>query len=277
MGISNENTEIPPKDKFNIQILVQKLLDKIRTNHPAIRILIVSWIKFLDSIPEIKLINRIFEFLPGLFNMLCDKTKDVNQTADQCLKIFLKEIEKIFENCDKETTNKIIEIIIDQCKNKPDTAVIVAFDWLITFLNKYNNLLNKISFKNIKYHTKIYKKSIVLNNTDKRISNMNMTSRSRIINSQEEDKDRRLIGGSVIDNKRNFKNKKSLKKNVLFRDTINIKIEGEVKSDDENLKNFKKINQDDDRLEDINEKEFKTISNTGKASLDNQLIKKESN
>jgi len=258
--------------------LVQKLLDKIRTNHPAIRILVVSWIKFLDSIPEIKLINRIFQFLPGLFDMLSDKTKDVNQTADQCLKIFLKEIEKFFDNCDKETTNKIIEIIIDQCKNKPDTTVDVAFDWLMNFLNKYNNLLNKISFKNIKYHTKLYKKIINVNSGDKRISNM--MSRSRIINPQDDDRERdnrRLGGTSLYDNKKNSQMKKVDKKSVIFRATdsidINTNKECEVRSDDENLKSSKKINEDEDKITEKNEKDFKTEFNSAKISLDNKHIK----
>ena len=139
---------------------MQKLLDKIRANHPAIRILIVSWITFLDSIPEIKLLDKIFDFLPGLFNMLCDKTKDVNQSADKCLKDFLFEIENVFEKLDKDTTNKIIEIIIDQCKSMQDAAKQIAFDWLLKFLKKYNSLLNTLSFKNIRYHNKYYKKLV---------------------------------------------------------------------------------------------------------------------
>jgi len=149
--------------------LLQKLLEKIRANHPAIRTLIVSWITFLDSIPQIKMINRIYDFLPGLFNMLCDKYKDVNQSADKCLKDFLFEIEEIFENLDKETTNKILEIIIEQCKTMQDASKLMAFDWLLKFLKKYNSLLNTLSFKNIRYHNKYYKKLV---NSKDRFSNI---------------------------------------------------------------------------------------------------------
>lgn len=113
--------------------------------------------------------NKIFDFLPGLFNMLCDKTKDVNQSADKCLKDFLFEIENVFEKLDKDTTNKILEIIIDHCKSTQDAAKQIGFDWLLKFLKKYNSLLNTLSFKNIRYHNKYYKKLV---NSKDRLSNV---------------------------------------------------------------------------------------------------------
>lgn len=170
---------------FNIDDLLQKLLDKIRANHPAIRILIVSWITFLDSIPEIKLMNKIFDFLPGLFNMLCDKTKDVNQSADKCLKDFLFEIENVFEKLDKETTNKILEIVIDQCKTMQDASKQIGFDWLLKFLKKYNSLLNTLSFKNIRYHNKYYKKLV---DSKDRLSNVVNRRGNIILNEDKVDK-----------------------------------------------------------------------------------------
>ena len=131
--------------------------------------MIVSWITFLDSIAEIRLINRVYEFLPGLFNMLCDKTKDVNQSADKCLKQFLSEIENQFEKLNIDTTNKILEIILDQTKSMQDMAKQSAFDWLIKFLKQYNLMLNNLSTKNIHFHNKYYKK---LNAKGGRLSNL---------------------------------------------------------------------------------------------------------
>jgi hypothetical protein len=261
----------------------------MRTNHPAIKILVVSWIKFLDSIPEIKLINRIFHFLPGLFDMLCDKTKDVNQASDTCLKMFLKEIEKLFENCDIETTNKIIEIIIDQCKNKPDTAIDVAFDWLINFLNKYSIILNKISYKNLKYYTKSYKRFNLINtfNPDgKKIGNLNMTNRSRIINSQDDFKDRKIgnlykgfqkvtiNGNSLCENNRKSSQRKKIlpeKKKILFSEKI--ETENEVKSDDEKLKSTKKLNEVSENLNENEKQQFKTEFKKEKDTFENKKRK----
>mgnify|MGYP000994950001 FL=1 len=46
-----------------------------------------------------------------------------------------------------------------------------------------------------------------------------------------------------------------------------------MRSDDENLKSSKKINEDEDKITEKNEKDFKTEFNSAKISLDNKHIK----
>lgn len=148
MNNSLQAIELINPEDFKLEDLFQKLFEKIRANHPAIRILIVSWITFLDTIPEIKIIKFLHELLPGLFNMLCDKTKDVNQSADKCLKHFLKEIDSQFEVLPStEVLYKILEIVIEQCKNTNEQARITAFDWLFMFITKYLNSLSNLPNK----------------------------------------------------------------------------------------------------------------------------------
>jgi hypothetical protein len=144
--------------EFNVQDLFQKMFEKIRANHPAIKILIVSWITFLDSIPEIKQISVLHELLPGLFNMLCDKTKDVNQSADKCLKHFLKEIDNQFDSIPEEVIKNVLEIIIEQCKNPQEQARVTAFEWVFMFLQKYLIILSSIYNRNFKIHSSYYVK-----------------------------------------------------------------------------------------------------------------------
>ncbi len=117
--------------------------------------------------------------------MLCDKIKDVNQSADKCLKDFLFEIDNVFEKLDKDTTNKILEIIIDQCKSTQDASKQIGFDWLLKFLKKYNSLLNTLSFKNIRYHNKYYKKLV---NSKDRLSNVVTVRRNINLNDSKIDK-----------------------------------------------------------------------------------------
>ncbi len=155
---------------FNVQYLFQKLFEKIRANHPSIKILIVSWITFLDSIPELKLINVFHELLPGLFNMICDKTKDVNQCADKCLKHFLKEIETNFEtlsNTNTEVIKKILEIIIEQCKTTLEGARVTAFEWILMFLRKYHLILTSVYNKSFNMNPNYYIKVKDYNKTGK--------------------------------------------------------------------------------------------------------------
>jgi hypothetical protein len=160
MNNSLQAIEFISTEDFKVEDLIGKLFEKIRANHPAIKILIVSWITFLDSIPELKLINHLHELLPGLFNMLCDKTRDVHISADKCLKHFLKEIDNQFENLsnDSNVINKLIEIIIEHCKSQNENAKIIAFEWLHTFLHKYIQTISNVYNKNFKIQTGYYMK-----------------------------------------------------------------------------------------------------------------------
>lgn len=103
--------------------------------------MIVSWIIFINSIPEIKIINVLHEFLPPLFNMLSDKQKEVNQSSEKCLKDLLKEIETFFDTFPYDVEVKILEILIDQCKSLQDQTKITAFEWIHLFLQKYKYYL----------------------------------------------------------------------------------------------------------------------------------------
>lgn len=147
--------------EFNTRDIILKILEKIRANHPSVKILIVTWITFLDSIPDVKIIDYVPEFLPGLFSMLCDKTKDVNQSSEKCIKHFKKEIGEnfiFFFNNHSEVLNKILEILIDQCRSSHDIARLTAFEWLNISLKSYHNLLCKHSDKSTKYQSSYFSK-----------------------------------------------------------------------------------------------------------------------
>ncbi len=45
------------------------------SKNSEIKVLIVSWIIFINSIPEVKIINVLHEFLPNLFSYLADQNK----------------------------------------------------------------------------------------------------------------------------------------------------------------------------------------------------------
>jgi len=56
---------LSPQD-FNLQEFFQKIIQKIGTNQVGVKIFIVSWITFMDTIPEIRIFNVLPDFLPGL-------------------------------------------------------------------------------------------------------------------------------------------------------------------------------------------------------------------
>lgn len=127
---------------FSIDFLIQKLS---RDNcHPAVQILIVSWITFIEAIPHLKIINYLTRIIPDLLNMLSDKIKDVYQCAEQCLRKISIGIEAHYEDiCQKhfDVLNIIVEQIIDYCKNNNEKVRTCAFEWLLMFLSKYKVII----------------------------------------------------------------------------------------------------------------------------------------
>ncbi len=115
----------------------QKIYEKITAKHPSVKILIVSWITFINSIPEIKIVNVLQDFLSALFNMLSEKQKEVNQSADKCLKDLLKELDGYFDSLSSDVEVKILEILINQCKSTHEGVLQTAFEWIYLFLCKY--------------------------------------------------------------------------------------------------------------------------------------------
>jgi hypothetical protein len=197
--------------------------------------------------------NKIFDFLPGLFNMLCDKTKDVNQSADKCLKDFLFELENVFEKFEDETTNKILEIIIDQCKTMPDSAKLIAFDWLLKFLKKYNTLLNTISLKNIRYQNKYYKKLV---NSKESFSNNIQLNKS--LNFNENKNEKKIFNKSFNDNMDDYNYLKSKclygfnneqKSTLIEKSSCQINASSGKSNTENDLSNFDRTNPIDERNE----------------------------
>jgi hypothetical protein len=152
-----QDNEIP--QELNLKEFFQKIYQKISAKHPFIKILIVSWIIFINSIPEIKILNVLHEFLPSLFVMLSEKQKDVSQSAEKCLKDLLKEVDQFFEQLTYEVEVKIVEILIDQCRSLQPQTKLTAFEWIFLFLGKYKYFL----IQN-KKNKSPYTKSVVINN-----------------------------------------------------------------------------------------------------------------
>ena len=128
--------------KFPIKYLLGKFGE---SNHPALKILIVSWIAFLESISDIKIINYMNKIIPELFKLLSFQTKDVFQSSEYCLKKILCDIESQYESlsCDyPEIINEILEVIIQNCTKDDDEIKLCAFEWLEMFLKKFQFILD---------------------------------------------------------------------------------------------------------------------------------------
>ena len=147
-NLSKNLNIIKDKSDENLKFPILYMLGKWGENgHPALKILIISWIAFLESISEIKMINYMHKIIPELFNLLCFKTKDVYQSSEFCLKKILCDIETQYDSlsCDYPSIiNEIIGNIIINCNKSEEKIKLVAFEWLEMFLKKFKSILDNL-------------------------------------------------------------------------------------------------------------------------------------
>ena len=134
--------------KFPIKYMIGKWGEN---KHPALKILIISWITFLESITEIKIINYMDKIVPELFNLLCFHTKDVYQSSEYCLKKILCDIESQYESlsCEyPEIINEILEAVTQNCNKLDEKIKICSFEWLEMILKKIKSILENLKCEN---------------------------------------------------------------------------------------------------------------------------------
>ena len=122
---------------------LQKLLHKLPTQNPIIKLFVISWINVIEKLTKSKLILLLPEILPKLFGMLDKKIKDVTESAENCL-ISLQDnfqlyYEEYFTN-HKELVEQILQFILTQCSSPKEEVRKAALNWINKLLEKFNNL-----------------------------------------------------------------------------------------------------------------------------------------
>ncbi|CAJ0912720.1 9449_t:CDS:2 [Entrophospora sp. SA101] len=93
-------TSIPQTTAFSLPKFIPLLSERIHVMDPFTRNFLVSWIKVLDSIPDLELVSFLPDFLNGLLQFLSDPNKDIRYATSNILANFLAEI------CDAATINE---------------------------------------------------------------------------------------------------------------------------------------------------------------------------
>ena len=143
--IEEENTD---NMKFPMKYLIKMWEESI---HPGLKVLIISWITFLESIPEIKLIDDMNLIINNLFNCLRSNIKDVKESSEHCLKKILWDLENQYEiliNDYPHILSEILDIIIRNCLKIEIDIKEKAFQWLLSFLKEFKLILMKKIFEN---------------------------------------------------------------------------------------------------------------------------------
>ncbi|KAI4209721.1 MAG: hypothetical protein LQ351_007375 [Letrouitia transgressa] len=80
---------------FSLANFIPLLEERIHVMNPFTRTFLVSWVKLLDTIPDLELVTYLPAFLGGLFGFLSDSNRDVCIATQGVLEGFLNEIKKI--------------------------------------------------------------------------------------------------------------------------------------------------------------------------------------
>lgn len=197
------------KKKSNFDFPIDYLTQKLKEiNHPAIKILIISWITFIISIPETNLISNYNKIIPKLFDLLTDQVKDVYQCSEQCLKKIYICIDIHFEEMSilyPKIMNELFEILIEICRSTYDNVKICAFEWLNLFLTKYKEIIHSyIEFNEINNNNKDNLK--VNNNNNEKKDNKDSLKVNKDIS---ENKEKNLNEINTKSNKNNNSNSSS--------------------------------------------------------------------
>ncbi|EPX72359.1 vacuolar protein [Schizosaccharomyces octosporus yFS286] len=80
---------------FSLAKLVPLLSERLYVINPNTRMFLVSWIRLLDSIPDLEFISYLPYLLDGLMNYLSDPNESIRIVTSNCLYDFLREIQRI--------------------------------------------------------------------------------------------------------------------------------------------------------------------------------------
>ena len=123
-------------DVFDLERFIPLLERRIYHHHPAVRQFLIGWIRLLDSVPQLELVEFLPNLLDGLFNMLGDKTPEIVREVATALNGFLGEIKAMPSKVDFGT---LTTILVKHCESSKHESTVeythyVALGWLHQFV-----------------------------------------------------------------------------------------------------------------------------------------------
>ena len=112
---------------FNVVTLVEIIRERIYALTPNTRKMILSWISFLDSVPDVDLLIFIQDILDGLLKISCDANLDIRRTAEAILREFF---DKIKYEHEKVEFKPLIKILLIHVQTDNQLVQEISLQWL---------------------------------------------------------------------------------------------------------------------------------------------------
>jgi vacuole morphology and inheritance protein 14 len=127
-------TENSGNERFDIIVFMQLLRERIYVKNSYVRQFLVSWLKVLDSEPNIDIVTHISDLLDGLFQILDDPNPEIKKMCESLLSDLLKEITS--PELEQVKHDAMINIILVHASNTIDDSIQhTAMVWLKELIN----------------------------------------------------------------------------------------------------------------------------------------------
>jgi vacuole morphology and inheritance protein 14 len=132
-------TENSSNEKFDIIVFMQLLRERIYVKNSYVRQFLVSWLKVLDSEPNINIIAHISDLLDGLFQILDDSNAEIKKMCEVLLENLLKEIIEMSKTEEIKYHTMINVIIVHSANTSDDSIQYTSMIWLKELVNIIGN------------------------------------------------------------------------------------------------------------------------------------------
>lgn len=124
---------------FDLDSFVPLLRERIFTRNSFARQFVISWISVLNAVPEINMVVYLPDLLDGLFAMLEDNMREIQQMCETLLSQFLKSIRNDPSVADMP---KMMNILLTHAQSSNELIQFTAITWIREFvqLSGYNVL-----------------------------------------------------------------------------------------------------------------------------------------
>lgn len=133
----HKSVEVP---QFNTTSFISVIRERIYALSSNTRKLILSWINFLNSLPDVDLLIYIEDILDGLLKIACDNNNDIRQTAENILEDFFQNIKSDINSVE---FRPLIKIILIHIQTDSQSVQSISLKWLDQFIqvSKENDIL----------------------------------------------------------------------------------------------------------------------------------------
>ena len=127
------------REEFDLEGFMAIVKSKLKYKNPGVREYLIKWIINLNEIMSIDLLVYLPDLLEDLHFMVGDKEKNLQLSAEDCLKSFQKDIKDKFDEgkleqyLTEEILHKMLGTLIKLAKDKsPNYTKLNALDWFTT-------------------------------------------------------------------------------------------------------------------------------------------------